>query len=231
MNIPISKPVAPAQPDSDSYNFADLALFQTYTRETFRAKFGLEAPAYNPARLMKTWFDSTADTSDPGNVSVYKVFGRDQRGQWSLRQLVLPAAEAATVNLPGAPAYPEYVISPTKAARAGVSPIWPVILSLASDARALLRELGLSELDLVDQGSGSVMPVDYADDPRRAWDFIYKGAQYNVGSLLALKYRNGIGAPGEWVVGDKIEWIPAPPAPGTVRVYVVLVPPTVAVMV
>lgn len=213
MSVPISQPVIPAQPKKEAYGFGDLALFKTYTRESFRAEFGIEAPAFDPTRVIKTWFDSTVDLADPANVALYKVLTRDARGQWSVRQLVLPAAEAATVNLPGSVSYPEYVISPTKAARAGVSPIWPVTLSLESEARALLRELGLVGLELVDEGRGSIMPVDYGDDPRRVWDFIYKGIPYNAGSLLASKYRNGIGAPGEWAIGDKIEWIAAPPAP------------------
>ncbi|MFM2124089.1 MAG: hypothetical protein RL328_540 [Acidobacteriota bacterium] len=213
MTIPFSQPVVPAQPNKDSYGFSELALFKTYTRETFRLAFGVEAPAFDPSRVIKTWFDSTVDTTDAANVAVYKVAAADSKGSWGLRQLVLPASEAATVNLPGAVAYPEYVIAPTRAARAGVSPIWPVNLSLESDARALLSELGLAGMPLVDEGVGTVFPINYADDPRRVWNFVYKGVGYNVGTLLAGKNRNGVGAPGHWTVADTIEWVAAPPAP------------------
>ena len=213
MTIPFSQPVIPAQPNKDSYGFSEIALFKTYTRESFRAAFGVEAPAFDPSRVIKTWFDSNADTSDAANVVVYKVAAADAKGNWSLRQMVIPAVEAATVNLPGAISYPEYVIAPSRAARAGVSPIWPVNLSLESEARTLLAELGLPGLPLVDEGIGTVFPINYADDPRRVWNFVYKGVGYNVGTLIASKFRNGVGAPGHWMVSDTIEWIAAPPAP------------------
>jgi hypothetical protein len=88
-----------------------------------------------------------------------------------------------------------------------------VNLSLESDARALLGELGLASVPLVDEGVGTVFPINYADDPRRVWNFVYRGVGYNVGTLLASKNRNGVGAPGLWTVADTIEWVPAPAAP------------------
>lgn len=212
MTTPHSQPVVPAQPKQDYYSFSELALFKAYTRETFRAAFGVQAPPYDPARVIKTWFDSTVDTTDPNNVALYKVISRDQRGQWGVRQMVLAASEAASVNLPGSVMYPDYSIAPTKANRAG-TPVWPDSMSLESEARALLQELGLPELALNDEGRGSIMPVEYGDDPRRVWDFVFKSVSYNVGAMLNNKNRNGVGAPGRWAVSDKIEWIADPPAP------------------
>ena len=75
-NNPVSQPVVPAQPNQELYSVQDLALFKTYSRDSYRAAFGLEAPAYDPARLLKSWFDSTVDVSDPGNVAVYHVVAR-----------------------------------------------------------------------------------------------------------------------------------------------------------
>jgi hypothetical protein len=213
MTIPHSEPVVPAQPKQYSYGFGDLALFKTFTRESFRAAFGTEAPPYDPSRLIKTWFDTTVDTSDAANIVVYKVISADSKGQWGVRQMVMPAREAATVNLPGAVSYPEYVIVPTKAARGGVTGIWPSTLSLLSEAQSLLRELDLENVELKDEGEGSSLPVIYGDEPRRQWFFFYKGSTYSVGELLASKYRNGVGAPGRWVVEDTIQWLADPPAP------------------
>ncbi len=213
MPLPYSEPLAPLQPKQDSYGFRELALFRTYTRETLRAAFGIEAPAFDPSRVIKTWFDSTADTSDPANVVVYKVIVPDQKGQWNLRQMVLPAGEAATLNLPGAVQYPTYVIAPTSAYRGVNSGIWPITLSLRSEAAALLEELGLGELELVDEGVGTVFPVIYGDDPRRQWFFTYQNEVHNVGSLLASRNAAGVGSPGHWLVGDKVEWVADPSAP------------------
>ena len=79
-------------------------------------------------------------------------------------------------------------------------------------ARDLLAELGLPDVQITDEGAGSSLPVNYGDDPRRMWDFNYKGVSYSAGGLLSSKYRNGIGAPGRWVIGDMIEWLVDAPA-------------------
>jgi hypothetical protein len=111
MSNPVSLPIVPPQPDKEVYGFAELALFQTYTRETYLTAFGVQAPAWNPSRPSKFWFDSTASAA--GNVAAYKIFAVDSTGTWALQQLVLPAAEAAAVNLPGLMTYAPYVIAPT----------------------------------------------------------------------------------------------------------------------
>src|SRR5579871_1712074 len=126
---PASQPVIPPQPDQIASGVQELALFNSYTRDSYLAAFGEQAPAWDPSRLRKTWFDSTVDTSDPGNVAVYKIIGLDQTGAWGVRQLVIPAAEAATVNLPGAVTYPPYTVPPTQVSSGG-STINPNYLSM-----------------------------------------------------------------------------------------------------
>jgi hypothetical protein len=209
MTTPTSRPSTPAQPDLDSYGFNELALFKSYTRESYLRDFGAQAPAYDPNRVTKTWFDSTADTSDPDNVSTYKVF-QGVSGQWMVKQLVLPSREAGAVNLPGAIDYPKYVIAPTTATFVGD----PVLLSLRADADVLLRELGLAGTPLVDAAESMIaFKIDYKDDDRRMWQFVYKGDWINVGALLANKNAHGIGWPGHWEVGTAIRWVADPPAP------------------
>ena len=171
-NNPVSLPVVPAQPNQELYSVQDLALFKTYSRDSYRTTFGLEAPAYDPARVLKSWFDSTVDVSDPGNVAVYRVVAQDQNGNGILRQMVMPAQEAATVNLPGAIQYPAYVVAPTLATRGG-STLNAIYLSLESDARALMKELGGSNLQQEDLPS---FPATYpGDEPRRQWYFLVQG--------------------------------------------------------
>lgn len=209
MTTPTSSPAPPVQPDLDAYSFGELALFKTYTRESYRAAFGVEPPAYDPTRAIKTWFDSTADTSDADNVSTYKVI-LEVGGKWVVKQLVLPSWEATTVNLPGAIEYPKYVVATTNATFVSD----PVQLSLRSEAAKLLVELGLTGVELVDEAdSMQYYRVDYRDDPRRLWSFFYKGGQYNVGSLLANRHHYGVDWPGHWEVGSTIRWVSDPPAP------------------
>jgi hypothetical protein len=209
MTTPFSRPVSPAQPDLDSYGFSELALFKSYTRESYRSAFGVEAPSFDPARLIKTWFDSMADTSDSDNVSTYKVF-QQTNGQWAVKQLVLPSHEAATLNLPGAIEYSKYEVAPTNATYVSD----PILLSLRAEAEGLIEEIGLSGVELIDEAdSMRYYTVDYRDDPRRIWSFSYKGGLYNVGSLLANRNHFGVGWPGHWEVGSTIRWLADPPAP------------------
>jgi hypothetical protein len=210
-NNPVSQPVVPAQPNQELYSVQELSLFKTYSRDSYRTAFGLEAPAYDPARLLKSWFDSTVDVSDPGNVAVYHIVAQTQNGNGILRQIVIPAHEAATVNLPGAIQYPPYVLAPTLATRGG-STLNPIYLSLESGARALMEELGGSSLQQEDLPS---FPATYpGDEPRRQWYFLVQGQAVNVGALLLTRNAQGVGAPGHWDVSSgQPVWVSDPSGP------------------
>src|SRR5215831_10541886 len=105
MSNPISQPVVPPQPNEAYYGIQELGLFQTFTRTTYQSAFGVQAPAYDPSRLIKTWFDSTVDTSTSTNIAVYRIIAQDQNGNWGVQQMVMPVSEAAIVNIPGTIAY------------------------------------------------------------------------------------------------------------------------------
>lgn len=212
MTTLISQPVIPPQPDSLAYGIQDLGLFSSYTRDSYLAAFGIQAPAWNPAWPAKSWFDSTVDTSNPANVALYKVISRDGSGDWGYQQMVLPAQQAAAVNLPGAITYPPYAVAPTQATRGG-APVNPQYLSLQSDAEALMAALGGTAL--MDEGVSTVFPIVYPpNEPRRVWDFTVNGQSCNAGSLLFLQNANGVGAPGHWNLSETSPvWVPDPPAP------------------
>ena len=208
---PVSQPVVPAQPNAEFYSIQDLALFKTYSRESYRAAFGVDAAAYDPARLRKSWFDSSVDLSDPGNVAVYQVVAQDQSGSGILRQMVMPAQEAATVNLPGTIQYPSYVVAPTLATRGG-SVLNPIYLSLQTDAQALMAQLGGTNLQQEDLPS---FPASYPNDElRRPWYFLLQGQPVNVGALLLSRNAQGAGAPGHWDLSSpQPVWVPDPAGP------------------
>jgi hypothetical protein len=222
MMQPVSRPVAPLPPNKEVYSVQDLALFRSYTRESYRAAFGVEAPAFDPSRLVKTWFDSTADVSQPDNVSVYRVVARDANGNWAVRQLVIPAAEAAAVNLPGRIAYPAYVVRPTNATRTGPGglvpqPLNPDYLSSMDDAQRMMAEVGGSavvEEFPLGGGFGTYFP---AEEDRRLWEVVVKGRRINAGFLLKDRNSGGVGAPGQWdLSGEVPAWMPAPAGPSGV---------------
>lgn len=210
---PISQPAAQAQPDQISYGVDSLALFETYTRDSYRAAFGMEAPPWDPSRPAKAWFDSTANAVSAGHTVTYQAVARDANGNWALQPMTLPAADAAAVNFPQSIVYPPYVILPTSATRGG-APVNPVYLSLESEARALMAALGGTEI--VDQGVNVFAPVLYPpDELRRMWVILGSGGQQNnAGGLLQMRNAAGVGAPGQWQnsAGDPV-WVPDPPAP------------------
>ena len=208
---PTSVPAIPAQPDQASYGPDALALFRTYTRDTYLAAFGVQAPAWDVSRAPKFWFDSTVDVSAPSNVAVYKVVDSTS-GTPALRQLVIPAAEAAAVNLPGAVTYAPYVVAPTGTTRAGAG-VNPQYLSLQADASQLMQELGGSGLS--DDGASAQFPAIYpANEARRMWTFLMAGNPVNAGMLLAARNSGGVGAPGKWDLSTGFpQWIAAAAAP------------------
>ena len=208
---PVSLPVVPAQPSTQFYGIQDLALFKSYSRDSYRAAFGVDAPAYDPARLRKNWFDSSVDVSGPQNVAVYRILAQDDNGNGILRQMVMPALEAATVNLPGAIQYPPYTVAPTLATRGGSS-LNAIYFSLESDAQALMQELGGDQLRQEDLPS---FPASYpSGELRRPWYFLFQGQPVNVGALLLSRNTQGAGAPGHWDVSTpQPVWVPDPAGP------------------
>ncbi len=207
---PVSQPVVPVQPGTEFYSIQDLALFKEYTRESYSTTFGVEAAAYDSTRVAKSWFDSTVDVSTPDNVAVYRVAGQDQNGNGIFRQVVMPAQEAATVNLPGAIQYPPYVVAPTLATRGG-STLNAIYFSLESDAQALMKELGGDHLQQEDLPS---FPASYpSDELRRPWYFLVRGQPYNVGAVLMNRNAQGVGYPGHWDVSSGPVWVPDPHGP------------------
>ncbi len=207
---PTSVPVVPPQPVQANYSAAQLGLFQTFTRDSYLATFGVQAPVWDPTRVDKYWFDSTIDPTQVVNATYTIV----DIGSASLQQMTMPATEACTVNIPGVFTYPAYVVAPTDATKGG-APVVPSWFSLQSQALALMAFFGGS--NLVDGGITPVNPIIYpADEPRRMWNFTLNGVPINAGMLMFSEYAHGVGAPGKWDLssGSPV-WIPAPsPATG-----------------
>lgn len=86
-----------------------LYLFPVYqTREAYKAATGKEAPAWNPAKPIKSWFDPFPPSPDEdGNVQYLMIaLGKDKRtpavgpdGKPYLRLTRIPAADATAVNI------------------------------------------------------------------------------------------------------------------------------------
>lgn len=198
---------------------------------------------FDPSWPVQGWSDPTADTSDPANVYVYNTLNvnkdgspiLDPQGRGSLKQITIPAARAAKVNLPGVPTYASFPVPITSATRGG-QPINPIYLATPAQAQSLLAQLNAAAgstvcTGLVDQGldgdpANPWMPFVYpAGDDRRQFIFFFKapGANLNdvssvqyVGLLLLAQNAMGVGSPGHWdVSGNAPLWVstPAPAGP------------------
>jgi len=206
---PVSVPIVPGQPlGRDVYGKESLYLFKLYDRASYFAEFGVQAPPCDPKRKMKRWFDSTA-------AGKYKAFGQDARGYPLICDLTLSPEEASTVNLPGKSDYPAYSPAPTTAVvrdyQGAPSQIDPYYLSTREEAFAMCAELGVDTVALSEVNDVGPFEVDWRGEARR---FFCIGAQQEyVGQLLRLKYANGVGAPGHWMIFEnKHAWVVDNPA-------------------
>ncbi|MCW5982456.1 MAG: hypothetical protein KIT09_30495 [Bryobacteraceae bacterium] len=199
----VSKPKELSLPDEPFYPIDRLLLFDRHNRLTWEQAFDAQAPPWDKQRRIKRWADTTAleGVDDPDtHIVQYDYFDPVTR---SFQKLAITAREAAAPNLPGKYAYPKYVVAPTPAVVVGpdgkTQPLSPAILCSRAEAQALAAELGAS--NVVEQSSFVTGPfgIDWRGETRRQW-LIGIGSDYHsAAALLQAKYKDGIGAPGEWV--------------------------------
>ncbi len=205
-------PADPPQPNQNSYSAAELQQFPTYTRDSYRAKFGAPAPACDASRLVKSWFDRTVDATRPEDFVIYKVVSPDGK----LKQMVMTNLEASAVNLTGVEKYPPYQADDTQAllhnpvSNQAIGTIWPQSLSTLDQAKrfAALFNGTYSE----DSGAPNYTYSYPSTEPRRVWTVKdASGNMYLVGQLLYEENSAGIGAPGSWSVSNGTwKWSAAP---------------------
>lgn len=187
---PVSLPVSPAKPVETTYGIERLEVYKRYTRESFKAAFGVDAPNWDPTRRAKAWFNSQLVGAGD---SFYGYLGYDEATQ-SLRSVTIPSREAATVNLPGVTPWEPYEVAPTNAIeKLGHQPINAMRLSTHAQALTMMNALKLNNQTVVDEGLGV---IDYGDDDRREWAILPDGG--NVGLLLELQGQSGVGHPGKF---------------------------------
>ncbi len=207
-----SPPLIPPQPSQASYGVDALELFKTYSRDSFQAAFGVQAPAWNAAYPPKAWFDSSVDPTQAGATVTYQVIGQDPTGQWVMQNLEMSAAEAAAINLQGSITYPPYAPAASATTRDGYV-VNRIYLTMQADAQALMTTLGGT--NLTDDGASKTDPAIYPpDEQRRIWQFTIGTAVYNAGLLLASEYAQGVGWPGHWDQSRGYPvWVADPPVP------------------
>ncbi len=206
----ISIPITPTQPNQAQYGLDSLALFKRYTRDSFLAAFGEQAPPFDPTKKPKDWFDTSVDAqNDPNGVSVYKhSTGVDTTGTpIAFKTFGITNLEASLVNLPGQYNYPQYHIAPTDATY-GNAPINPLELCSKEDAAwiaSLLNVAPNSPQGFIYQEQAKPLTgpflINYPSDETRRMYIITNGTdkyQMNAGEMLNSMYLTGVGYPGHW---------------------------------
>jgi hypothetical protein len=199
MTTPISILADPAQPNQRVYPFSALYRATLYTRDSFKAAQGVDAPNWDESLPAKYWFDSAVDVTITGEVYSYLVI--DAFGNITTKKLTNKAA--ASVNIPGLIAFPPYSIAPTQASVGNpASGVNPDTLSTQDQANAIAAELAKllgSAVSVVDISfSNPMFNISYNGETRRMWAVVFKGQPKLVGFLLQLINARGTGHPYTW---------------------------------
>lgn len=215
--MPIFKPQP--QPNAATYPLSATDMCPRLTRAMYRELLGTQAPAWDPKKQIKRWFDDGAAALPPDDLYVYSVnVWRD--GKLARQQRALTNAEAAAVNLPGKYDFPKYTPkssgvyvhqyddSGTKLTGKQYLTGITESLSLSLEAVQMKEEMedaGFACGEIFESSQGGVYALQFdPDEKRRLW-YIMRGDKnggYNVGRLLVQKYAYGVGAPGSWVAAD-----------------------------
>lgn len=215
------------------------AMFPTYSRETYRKEFGVQAPPFDPNRPVKAWFDPNVDqraVREDGTIE-YDYFDWKTK---SLRKMYLTKEEASSVNLTGAYEYPQYKPEPTPAVivapngeRTPVSPIWLSTRQQAVElANEIARDTGIDPETIsisIQEFAPGPFHVEWNDEVRRPCQLTIGGNRFSVGALIAAKNAYGIGRPGKWEIKNgepiwKPVWVALEPPPNSSPVPVPIIP-------
>lgn len=213
---PSSYPTAKPAPNREQYGVTELHLFDTFTRASYKDRFGVSAPSWNKNRRIKRWFDSSPFAGHSETV-VYKVF---ENG--SIVDLAMSVEEARAINLPGLAEYPKYsppaeTVAVIRSAATGqASGINAAYLCHRSEALELASEWSLGSGAVREASSfGPHFYYEWGSETRRIWVIDYKSAPLQASHFLRLKYAAGVGAPGHWDFSGSVPvWVSEVPLPG-----------------
>ena len=210
-----SKSNEPGVPDEPYYPITRLRRFEWYDRKSWERAFDEQAPRFDKTRPRKHWFDPGAleGVKDPDSAQVeYDYFDNSSR---RFKKFTISAREAATPNIPGVYVFPKYVVAPTPAvivnATGGEENAFnPRMLCTRTAALQLAREIGGDSVIENTYSSAGPYRIEWRGEQRRMWLIRKNGSYYGAALLLERKYKNGVGAPGEWIVraDGAPEWIP-----------------------
>lgn len=194
------------QPKTGRYGVSALYLFEQLDRDKYKARFGVQAPPFDPKRPAKCWLDSSATVGrKDGSLIEYTVFENN-----AFTPLTLTAGEAATVNLTGRYEYAPYAPAATVAITFNGVGINPRALISAADAQAIVDELTAAGAHVLSIKADTSIQTNWGTETRRQYEITFAdGVVCDAAGLMAAKCIAGVGAPGHWVVipGSEPIWV------------------------
>lgn len=223
--MPTSVPQEKPQPTDQSYGLDQLDLFSKFTRDTYLAAFGEQAPPFDATKQPKYWFDSSVPVNDMAYTinGVFPITWKDNgNGTADKASILINNRTASAVNIPGHYNYPK--ADPPKASgvfmQAGSAKqyIDASLLATMDQAKKLIADAEAAGIDMDD----TPQVVDYAipynlqfeqDEVRQVITVSPKGGYANnVGQLLKQQSANGVGYPGLWASSNgSLVWRPSTP--------------------
>lgn len=214
------------QPDLSVYGFDSLES-ESFTRASYLAKYGVQAPPRDPRRRLQDWFDADAASRPQEEKYVYGVHELGAGGVPRLRQMMITNAEAASPNLPGAFVYAMAVVKASGAwtsmtnemgETVGKSYLTPNALTEKEQPLALIAELRAQGIDVAPDPVRADLSGPYSvrydpEETRKVYNVVIGGGQQNAGLLLQTRNQQGMGAPGRWIaaaIGNGVIWQSAP---------------------
>lgn len=213
-----SLPVIQPQPSDPFYPAAKLDLFIGFTRSSYLAATGSDAPTGDPSKRGKAWKDDSLANRPSTDMVTYNYLGTDATGKPAVLSFSVTVAEAMAVNIAGVHSYPAYIIDPTNAYTAGpdnsgnvvrLSGLNPGYLSTMAQAQDLAKQWGIDPSSISDTNFAGPIAIVYpSDELRRNYSIMYKGVPCNVGQSVEEMNHNGVGTPGKWdLTGPEPNWI------------------------
>jgi hypothetical protein len=213
----LDDPNAPPITANTTAPLSALNLFPALNRETYRVRYGQQAPPFDADHPQKLW-RLPEDSSQIAELVRYRY--------WDLRTgqehtKTIDRKFAVSVNLPGEYEYESYSDwlarymreNPTSAYQvrdgAGRMPLSPEVLTTREEAERLRAAVGGEFVQEQQWERGGLFYPP--EETRRLFVVLLKGNQLPAWGLRFQEYAHGVGARGEWKeVDGALDFYPAP---------------------
>ena len=175
-------------PDAAQYPVQTLNLYPTWTRDTYLAAFGVQAPPFDASKPVKNWFATDA--------TQFTCFDFDKK---AFVPVTMDATTAASVNLTGAYNYSAYAPPVNIATWMFFGTLQSVTSGFVrpADAQAVAASLGGTAVERMSVNGG---PFVYQSSDSKLYDVVIPNVQgsFPADLLMQMWTHAGVGHAGSW---------------------------------